>query len=166
MLPTRWKIYRVFNFIQLAYTALSLLAFIIAFFVIVKSGPNFTGSMLLLVYALLVVACALNLANLARYNFNKILSGRYFFLHVFASVIMCITWVGFVILSWAAIMDEFGSNPSNDPRWIALALLVAIMSLVQLYIIIFQFRVPSFLRNNQRNSMEKLIDAIGTTPST
>ena len=87
-------------------------------------------------------------------------------MHVFASVIMCITWVGFVILSWAAIMDEFGSNPSNDPRWIALSLLVAIMSLVQLYIIIFQFRVPSFLRNNQRNSMEKLIDAIGTTPST
>ncbi|HEX6191798.1 MAG TPA: hypothetical protein VFZ42_05510 [Chitinophagaceae bacterium] len=167
MLPVSWKIYRIFNYALLFYATIILLTFIVAVSRKVGHWPPLIVVVAVLVFLLIMLACGINLALFARRFNDKILSGGSMFMHGVSVVILCITWVALAYLASVALSEEFGSqNSSNGTLASVLAILIALMCLVQLYIIIFQFRVPTFLRNNQSNSMEKLIDSIGTTPST
>ena len=162
MLPLKWKIFRVINFIHLFF---SFVLFILMLKFIVDSRFSLPESLFVLPIIAIGFNCYLNLHVVRRFFPDKLLPDQVknfknvlFILNIFIALAL----IGVLIIG---AESEFSSESSDDISGkIALAVFF-LMCIEQIYILILQFQISDFLKDNYRNKIETLIDSIGKPES-
>lgn len=162
MLPLKWKIYRVINYVQLVISSVILIMLFSLAYNSVES-QDINWFMIAAVVLLLVISAnIINLVIVYNYFPDKILSRGLKITHWIFLITGSVITIGLLLMAIAGFMEEFLPSNPEDGIGKELVLFFFFFSLLEIYKLSFQFQVESFLKRNYRRSLNSLIESIGT----
>jgi len=169
MIPLKWKLYKALNYIQLTY---SFLFFMWLTWLLIsipqlpeRSDAAIMRSFVLLLFLFLSVHPVINIILLAKNFPDKVLSGSKKTLFIISLVMNILTAPCLFILTIAGFISEMEEQPaSRENNLVKIFLtILALMSFVNLFLLICQFGLRSYLKKNSLHSIRSLIESIGNT---
>jgi hypothetical protein len=161
MLPLKWKIFRVLNYLQLIFS-IGVIGLIAYATLMRRTTPEDYIFLLLFItcFSLMLGAAVLNIYITNRNMPDKPLFGFSNSLHYIFLVTGVIINLGLLALLIFAAVDTFGTDDDVVGAWIAL-LVFFFLWLINFLVIVLQFQVKPFIRKNYQSNLTSLIDSIG-----
>ena len=172
MIPLKWKLYKILNYLLLCGGILFFLHFlrlIINTIDLIKSGidltktgidPRFINIQILFGLLFLFMAShgLINIIIMSKTFPDKILSPNKTRWHIFSLVLNLICLVG-LIIAFFSVMSELDDNYFKGLLIIFAA--ITILMLSSTFVLICQFNLRKYLRQKNASLMNSLIDSIG-----
>lgn len=161
MLPLRWKLYRVMNFLLLISGAILFLSLI---HLIVKTSDKeyqVVSSIFSLVFLFTASQAFINLAIMFKTFPDKLLSGAKSRWHVFSMILNVISFSG-LIFAFFSLLSEMSRSNSLDRTGLLIMLLMISVLLILLFFIFFcQLSLKQYLKLKNTSLINSMIDSIG-----
>lgn len=167
MLPLKWRLYKILNYILLAI-GLLLTAYI--FYILFIRRPDqveIQAAVLLIniLFFMMAVHSIINIVMITKLFPNKSLSGSNRSWNTISIIANILSSIGLTITLIGGAIAEFEESSSDvierDPTGKFILLIVLIILLSDLFVLICQFKLSSYLRNNSIDSISSMIDSIG-----
>ena len=168
MLSPKWKIYRALNYIQFAYSfLLSMWLTWLLISIPERFQTSIVGNLVHLLFLLMSVNPVINIILMTKNFPDKALSGTKLTLNVISIILNIVTSSGLAIFVIAGIISEQGVDhtPNRDKTAIIILTILALMTVVNLFILFCQFGLRAYLKKNSITSIRSLVDSIGTINS-
>ena len=170
MLPLKWKIYRVLNYLLLCCGIIFFLAFlrlIINGINLIKSGIDLkkTGfdsrflniSILIsLIFLFMASYSLINIFVMSKTFPDKLLSGSKNRWHVFSLILNLISLVGLNITFFSLMFED-----ADSEGILTIFTVVSILMLSSMFVLVCQFNLRKYLKQKSESLMNSLIDSIG-----
>jgi hypothetical protein len=161
MLPLKWKIFRILNYIQLIFS-IGVIGLTVNSSTKGRSDPDdsiytyiFLGS-----FGVIAASSILNIYITGRNFPDKPLSGFSNSFHYVFLVLGLIQNLALLFLLIAGTVDLYNSN-DMPPSMVIMLLIFYLIWLINLLVIIYQFQIKPYIRKNYQSSFSNLIDSIG-----
>lgn len=159
MIPLKWKVYRVLNYLLLCCGVIFLLNFLRV--IINSTDLKFVTLLILsnLLFLFMAVHSLINIIIMSKTFPDKILDPRKTRWHIFSLVLNLISLVGLIITLFSVV-----SELNNDYFDGLLIIFVAISILVlsSMFVLTCQFNLRKYLKQKNASLMNSLIDSIGS----
>jgi hypothetical protein len=168
MLSTRWKIYRVFNYILLAGSSIILLIFARQFVTLRRSEIAEESVEIVIVFVifssvflLMIISSLVNIIVMSKTFPDKLLSTNQNRSHIFSIILNALALLG-LLVALISLLKEIGdSDPDNvAPFLFMLAILITLL-VVLLFIFVCQLLLKRYLRSKNEVTVKSMIDSIG-----
>ena len=165
MIPLKWKIYRIMNYVLLMAAAFVFFRFFQLLirdrYLAPKTNPYQVVALFTsLVFLLMVLQSIINLIIMAKNFPDKILTGARNRWHILATIINGILLV-IMIYACFSFMSEMAAYPEGSGV-IIFFLIIVFITLSTLFVFICQLTLKKYLRRNNRSLVKSMIDSIGT----
>ena len=162
MIPIKWKVYKILNYVLLVIASILFLIVCVLTFGgnVVEKDPS--PYLIALAFLMMIGQCIINL-NIFSKNFpDKILSGLSATAHTVATVINFIALLGLTLVTIAGFVIEFG-NKRNSSDWAGRLMLVVciFLWLTVFFILLCQLTLNRYLRQKNMDLFTTMIDSIG-----
>jgi len=162
MLPLKWKVFRVLNYLQLIF-AIGVIGLIIYSSSITRRGLDDGSAFTYLFIASFILMAASAILNIYITNRNfpdKPLASYTNTLHYFFLLFGIIINISLFILLIIGVRDTYNNEYVPGSVWFVLSIFILIW-LINFWVIINQFQVKPFIRKNYQSNFSSLIDSIG-----
>jgi hypothetical protein len=160
MIPVKWKIYRIMNYVLLIASAFIFLKF---FEILIIGRYDLMGVLTILVLVFLILQSIINLAVMTKTFPGKLLTGAKSSWHVFATMINGFSFTAMAYGFFNMVSEITALDYSQYKRLIIMVVSIFILLLViVLFIFICQLTLNSYLRRTHTALMNSMIDSIGT----
>lgn len=167
MLPLKWRLYKILNYILLAI-GLLLTAYI---FYILFVRPPANAELLIIpilinaLFFMMTVHSLINVVFATKLFPNRTLSRSNSGWNVVSLITNILSTGGLIVFIIVGAIAEFEESSSDvierDPTGKLILLIFLVILLADLFVLICQFNLSSFLRNNSTDSISSMIDSIG-----
>ena len=158
MIPLKWKVYRVLNYLLLSCGVIFLLNFLRV--IINSMDLEFVTFLILsnLLFLFMAVHSLINIIIMSKTFPDKILDRKKTRWHIFSLVLNLISLVGLIITLFSVV-----SAIKNDYFDALLIIFVAIsiLMLSSMFVLTCQFNLRKYLRQKNASLMNSLVDSIG-----
>jgi len=161
MIPLKWKVYRVLNYLLLSCGVLFLLNFLR---VIVNSiDLEFVTFLILsnLLFLLMAVHSLINIIIMSKTFPDKILGPNKTRWHIFSMVLNLITVVGLLITLFLVV---YAIKNDYFDGLLIIFVAISILMLSSMFVLSCQFNLRKYLRQKNASLMNSLVDSIGNNP--
>jgi len=161
MIPLKWKVYRVLNYLLLSCGVLFLLNFLR---VIVNSiDLEFVTFLILsnLLFLLMAVHSLINIIIMSKTFPDKILGPNKTRWHIFSMVLNLITVVGLLITLFSVV---YAIKNDYFDGLLIIFVAISILMLSSMFVLSCQFNLRKYLRQKNASLMNSLVDSIGNNP--
>ncbi|HEX6171154.1 MAG TPA: hypothetical protein VFZ33_15815 [Chitinophagaceae bacterium] len=168
MLSPKWKLYRALNYFQFAY---SFLFFMWLTWLLISIPARFqasiVGNLVHLLFLLMSVNPVINIILITKNFPDKALSGSKITLNVISIILNIVTAAGLAIFSIAGFISELEDDHTSNRNKTAIIILtiLALMTVVNLFILFSQFGLRAYLKKNSITSIRSMVDSIGAINS-
>jgi len=174
MIPLKWKVYRVLNYLLWGCGIIFFLLFlrlIINGINLIKSGIDLNKSgfdlrflnisiLISLLFLFMASHGLINIIVMSKTFPDKMLSRNKTRWHIFSLILNLISLVG-LIITFFALISEFDNNYFNPLPIILAAILILMLS--SMFVLICQFNLRKYLREKNASLMNSLIGSIGNS---
>ena len=125
------------------------------------------GNLIHLLYLLMCVNPVINIILITKNFPDKALFGSKVTLNVISIILNIVTAAGLIIFTIAGFISEHEvGHPSNQDKTVIIILtLLALMTVVNLFMLVCQFGLRGCLKKNSVASIRSMVDSIGTLSS-
>jgi hypothetical protein len=165
MLSVKWKLYKIANYILLISSAIFILVIFSALLRSLSRGAKIEPVVYLiaLLFILITANTIVNLVLLAKNFPDRELSGFRALSNSISIIINIATVIGHAIFVASGFIAEFDrESASPDPTGKIMLALFALLWFVNLFVLICQFSVRRYLRENNNALIDSIIGSIGT----
>lgn len=158
MIPLKWKIYRVLNYLLLCCGIILTLNF---FRLIINAFDHdflILSILVTLIFLFMASHSLINIFIMAKTFPDKILSPNKTKWYIFSLVLNLLSLIGLVIVFFSAL-SEMNDDFFNGLLIILAVILILVLS--SLYVLICQFSLRKYLKQKNASLMNSLIDSIG-----
>ena len=161
MLPLKWKLYRIINYLLLFSGAIISLSFIR---LIVRPTDKLyllVTSLFSLAFFFVATQAFINLAIMVKTFPDKLLSrnkSRWHALALFLNVISC---SGLIFAFFSLISEIYRSDPFDRAGLLIMFLIISVLIVLLLYIFYCQLSLKKYLKLKNTVLINSLIDSIG-----
>ena len=162
MLPLKWKIFRVLNYLQLILS-IGVIGLIVYSSSMTRRGlDDSTAFTYIFMSAFLVLAASavLNIYITNRNFPDKPLIGFSNTLHYIFLILAVTINIGLFILLIIGIRDTSENDNIPNSVWVVLSIFILIW-LTNFWVIVNQFQIKPYIRKNYQSNFSTLIDSIG-----
>ena len=158
MIPLKWKIYRVLNYLLLCCGIILTLNF---FRLIINAFDQdflILSILVTLIFLFMTSHSLINIFIMSKTFPDKILNPNKTRWYIFSLVLNLLSLIGLVIAFFSALSEV------NDDFFNGLLIILAVMLILvlsSLYVLICQFNLRKYLRQRNASLMNSLIDSIG-----
>jgi len=158
MIPLKWKIYRVLNYLLLCCGIILTLNF---FRLIINAFDQdflILSILVTLIFLFMTSHSLINIFIMSKTFPDKILNPNKTRWYIFSLVLNLLSLIGLVIAFFSALSEV------NDDFFNGLLIILAVMLILvlsSLYVLICQFNLRKYLRQKNASLMNSLIDSIG-----
>jgi hypothetical protein len=164
MLPLKWKIFRVINYLYIAVTALITIAFIVGRtrgFFYITAFEIFFSVLVLICMLSLIVNSSLNIFLLDRFYPSQVPGQRIKGLYITCLVLNIIFYALLFLIFCYGFYEEFIESKAYDSgNYYGVLALVALALMIGtgMYIIINQVRLRNAIRRNYNEEMDRFLE--------
>ena len=160
MLPVKWKIYKILNYVLLVS---AVILFLIMLTVLMDNLDDSKAYLLTCVFLLMVVQSSINLYVAAKNLPDKELTGSKLRWHVTGSIVNFIAFLGLFIFLWF-VVEKLAQrrNFTEDDVGIIILLVCSFIWFTDGFILFCQMTLPGYLKKNSRNLSDSLVNSIGS----
>jgi|GEM_PF-2109409 len=157
MIPIKWKIYRIINYLLLISGALLFLRF---FQLSIGYSYQVFALLTSLIFFSMVLQSLINLMVMVKTFPDKILTGAKNRWHIIATILNFISLAG-ITYDCSSLLSEMAEFPDEKALIILLLIMIAfILSL--LFVFICQLTLKRYLHRTNLTVMRSMIDSIGS----
>jgi type III secretory pathway component EscS len=159
MIPLKWKIYRVLNYLLLCCGIILTLNFFRLMINAFDRDFLILSISVTLIFLLMASHSLINIFIMSKTFPDKILSPNKTKWHIFSLVLNLLSLIGLVIVFISALSD-ISDDFFNGLLIILAVMLVLVLS--SLYVLICQFNLRKYLKQKNTSLMNSLIESIGS----
>lgn len=160
MIPLKWKIYRIMNYVLLIGSAFIFLKF---FESLILSRVDVMAVLTMLILIFLMAQSIINLAIMTKTFPGKLLTGTKTSWHVFSTIINGFSFAGMAYGFYNLVSEITALDYSQYKRVIITVLFIFILlQVIVLFIFICQLTLKSYLKRTHTVLMNSMIDSIGS----
>lgn len=160
MIPLKWRIYRILNYVLLVASALLFLKF---FDMAIVAPYSLLSVSTVLLFLCLVIQSIINLAVMANTFPGKLLTGAKGRWHLFSTIINGIAFAGLAYIFFSLLQDIDAVDYSENKALIVTVILVFTLILATaLFIFICQLTFKKYLQRIHTSLVNSMIDSIGS----
>jgi len=158
MIPLKWKLYRVLNYLLLCCGVIFFLSFLRL--IINATDPRYqTFSILVsLIFLCMASQGLINIIIMSKTFPDKIPGPNKTRWHIFSLVLNLISLIGLIICFFSIVSDMDDDYSSGLLVTFAI---IAVLMLLSMFVLICQFNLRKYLRQKNASLMNSLIDSIG-----
>ena len=157
MIPLKWKIYRIINYLMLISGGLLFLRF---FQLSIGYSYQVFAFLTSLIFLSMVVQSLINLVVMAKTFPDKMLTGAKNRWHILAAILNAISLAGF-IYGCFSLLTEMAEFPDEKALIILLLIMIAFI-LSMFFVFICQLTLKRYLHRTNLTVMRTMIDSIGS----
>ena len=159
MIPLKWKLYRVSNYLLLVSGSIIFLRFLQQS--ILDPTTNVYAIFFGIILFLMILQSVVNLVIMAKTFPNKQLTLRKYYWHIFATFCNSVIALAFIYFTVSEVLPELGKEqPYKLLLFIALGIFLFLIA-NSIFVLICQLNIKSYLRKNNANLIKSMIDSIG-----
>jgi len=159
MIPLKWKLYRVSNYLLLVSGSLIFLRFLQAS--IFEPTTNIYAISFGIILFLMILQSIINLVIMAKTFPNKLLTlGKYYW-HIFATFCNSVIALALIYFTVSEVLPELGKTETYETLlFIALGIFLFLIA-NSVFVLICQLNIKSYLQKNNATFVKSMIDSIG-----
>ena len=157
MIPVKWKIYRIINYLLLISGALFFLRFLQ---LSIGYSYQLFAFLTSLIFLCMVLQSLINLVVMAKTFPDKILTGAKYRWHILATTLNVISLAG-ITYGCFSLLSEMAEFP-DEKALIILLLIMTAFILSLLFVFICQLTLKRYLHRTNLTVMRTMIDSIGS----
>jgi hypothetical protein len=160
MIPAKWKIYRVLNYVLLVGSAF-------VFVKILEEGLRRSYEPIVFLIALVILFLMLqsiiNLAIMTKSFPGKLLTGAQSGWHTFSTVINGISFTGiaYAFVNMLSEIDDYTYSQYKTAIMITILIFILLLAII-LFIFICQLTLKRYLRRTNKDLIDSMINSIGS----
>ena len=161
MLPLKWKLYRIINYLLLFSGAIISLSFIR---LIVRTADNLyllVTSLFSLAFFFIASQAFINLFIMLKTFPDKLLGGAKSRWHAFSMFLNVISFSGLIFAFFSLISEIYRSNPFERTGLLIMFFIISVLIVLLLYIFYCQLSLKKYLRLKNTSLINSMIDSIG-----
>ena len=158
MIPLKWKFYRALNYLLLCCGILFLLNFLRALIISIDLRFQTLVILLNLLFLFMAAQGLINIIVMSKTFPDKILSPNKNRWHIVSLVLNLSSLVG-LIISFFSIVSEI--NKDYFDGLLVIFATISVLMLSSMFVLICQFNLKKYLRQQNVSLMNSLIDSIG-----
>jgi len=161
MIPVKWKIYRIMNYVLLVASAYLFLKVFEA--LIIRFYYDFMSVLISVTVLFLMIQSIINLAIMTKTFPGKLLTGAKKNWHVFSTIINGIAFIGltYAFVNMLAEIDDYSYSQYKTLILITMLIFLLLLATV-LFIFICQLTLKRYLHRTNIALMNSMIDSIGS----
>ena len=158
MIPLKWKFYRALNYLLLCCGILFLLNFLRALIISIDLRFQTLVILLNLLFLFMAAQGLINIIVMSKTFPDKILSPNKNRWHIVSLVLNLSSLVG-LIIAFFSIVSEI--NKDYFDGLLVIFATISVLMLSSMFVLICQFNLKKYLRQQNASLMNSLIDSIG-----
>lgn len=160
MIPVKWKIYRIMNYVLLIG---STFVFVKIFEEGMRSSYEPIAILIALVILFLMIQSIINLAIMTKCFPGKLLTGAKSGWHTFSTIIngISFTGIGYAFVNMLSEIDDYTYSQYKKAIMITILIFILLLAIV-LFIFICQLTLKRYLRRTNTDLINSMINSIGS----
>lgn len=163
MIPLKWKIYRVLNYLLLCCGVVLTLNFFRIIINAFNKGFLIISILVTLIFLFMASHSLINIFLMSKTFPDKLLDSNKTKWYIFSLLLNLLSLIGLVITFFSAL-TEVNDNYFNGLFTILAAILILLLS--SLFVLICQFNLRKYLKQKNASLMNSLINSIGSNTET